>query len=59
MWGIFQNTTLLFYTEVNIFFNSWTKCLLNNRRQSKALKFNRQLLKLEKKSNRQLSVPPH
>ena len=39
MRGIFQNTILLIYTQVTSFFNSWTKCLLNNR----------QPLKLEKK----------
>ena len=49
MWGIFQNTILLIYTQVTSFFNSWKKCLLNNRQPSKALKFNRQPLKLEKK----------
>ena len=43
--------------KVNIFLNSWTKFPLNNSQPSKALKFNRQLLKLKKK-NRQSSKPP-
>ena len=43
--------------KVNIFLNSCTKFPLNNSQRSKALKFNRQLLKLEKKVNRQSQHP--
>ena len=37
---------ILIYTKVNNYLNSWTKFPLNNRKPSKALKFNRELSKL-------------
>ena len=39
----------LFISEINIYLNSWSKFLLNNRQPFRALKFNRQPSKL----------PPH
>ena len=43
--------------KVNIFLNSCTKFPLNNSQRSKALKFNRQLLKLEKKGQSSKPAP--
>ena len=50
------------HTQLNIYFNLWTKFSLTNRQPSKALKFSRQPSKLTKigKNNRQTSkLPPH
>lgn len=44
--GNLQNT---YHTEVNIYFNSWTKISLNNRQPSKALNFSCQTSKFGKK----------
>ena len=46
-------------TEIYIFFNSWTNFLLNNRQQSKALKFNRQLSKLKNNNRQPSKLRPH
>ena len=41
--GSLQNTTInINYTQVNIYFNYWSKFSLNYRKLSKAVKFSRQ-----------------
>ena len=50
---------ILIYTQLNIYFNLWTKFSLTNRQPSKALKFSRQPSKLEKNNRQRSKLSPH
>ena len=50
---------ILIYAEVDIYFISWTKFLLNNYQSSKTLKFSCQLSKLDKNDCHPSKLPPY
>lgn len=50
---------ILIFTEVSIYFISWTKFSLNNHHSSKTLKFSCQLSKLDKNNHQTSKLLPH